>query len=66
MISNSLIIFLIPDGYMKVLIFALNVTLCFSYSYALLAIVGDPHRAFTAGILMTISALFIFVAQLFS
>nr|POF06420.1 ankyrin repeat-containing protein bda1 [Quercus suber] len=66
LISNSLIIFLVPNGYMKVLFFALNVTLCFSYSYALLAIAGDPYRAYTAGILTTISALFIFVAQLFS
>ncbi|XP_075646265.1 uncharacterized protein LOC142617347 [Castanea sativa] len=66
MISNSLIIFLVPNGYMKVLFFALNVTLCFSYSYALLAIAGDPYKAYTAGILTTISALFIFVAQFFS
>ena len=66
LISNSLIIFLVPNGYMKVLFFALNVTLCFSYSYALLAIAGDPYRAYSAGILTTISALFIFVAQLFS
>ncbi|KAL4601426.1 hypothetical protein ACB092_11G272400 [Castanea dentata] len=66
MISNSLIIFLVPNGYMKVLFFALNVTLCFSYSYALLAIAGDPYKAYTAGILTAISALFIFVAQLFS
>ena len=66
LISNSLIIFLVPNGYIKVLFFALNVTLCFSYSYALLAIAGDPYRAYTADILTTISALFIFVAQLFS
>ena len=66
LLSNSLIIFLVPNGYMKVLFFALNVTLCFSYSYALLAIAGDPYRAYMAGILTTISALFIFVAQLFS
>ncbi|KAK7853914.1 ankyrin repeat-containing protein bda1 [Quercus suber] len=49
LISNSLIIFLVPNGYMKVLFFALNVTLCFSYSYALLAIAGDPYKAYTAG-----------------
>ncbi|XP_050284394.1 ankyrin repeat-containing protein BDA1-like [Quercus robur] len=66
LISNSLIIFLVPNGYMKGLFFALNVTLCFSYSYAQLAIAGDPYRAYMAGILTTISALFIFVAQLFS
>ncbi|KAK7857204.1 hypothetical protein CFP56_019142 [Quercus suber] len=41
---------------MKVLFFALNVTLCFRYSYALLAIAGDPYRAYTTGILRTISA----------
>ncbi|KAK7849228.1 putative disease resistance rpp13-like protein 1, partial [Quercus suber] len=34
--------------------FALNVTLCFSYSYALLAIAGDPHRAYTAVIILLI------------
>ena len=66
LISNSLIIFLVPNGYMKVLFFALNVTLCFSYFYALLAIAGDPYGAYTAGILTIVSALFIFVAQLFS
>nr|POE60798.1 ankyrin repeat-containing protein bda1 [Quercus suber] len=66
LISNSLIIFLVPNGYMKVLFFALNVTLCFSYSYAQLAIAGDPYRAYMAGILTTISALFIFIAQLLS
>ena len=66
LLSNSLIIFLVPNGYMKGLFFALNVTLCFSYSYAQLAIAGDPYRAYMAGILTTISALFIFVAQLFS
>ena len=66
LISNPLIIFLVPNGYVKVLFFALNVTLCFSYSYALLAIVSDPYRAYMTGILTTISALFIFVAQLFS
>ncbi|KAK7851633.1 ankyrin repeat-containing protein bda1 [Quercus suber] len=65
LISNSLIIFLVPNGYMKVLFFALNVTLCFSYSYAQLAIAGDPYRAYMAGILITISALFIFIAQIF-
>uniref|UniRef100_A0A7N2LAZ8 PGG domain-containing protein n=1 Tax=Quercus lobata TaxID=97700 RepID=A0A7N2LAZ8_QUELO len=54
LISNSLIIFLVPNGYVKVLFFALNVTLCFSYSYALLAIAGDPYRAYTAVIVLLI------------
>ncbi|KAK7851635.1 ankyrin repeat-containing protein bda1 [Quercus suber] len=66
LISNSLIIFLVPNGYLKVLFFALNATLCFSYSYAQLAISGDTYRAYAVGILTVISALFIFVAQLFS